>query len=116
AQWTGNKILYDIRDRLFDHIQRLSLRFYAQNKTGEIISRVIHDVEQTKAFVITGLMNIWLDMFTILIAIGIMLTMDVWLTVVAIILFPLYGFAVRYFYSRLRKLTRDRSQALAEVQ
>jgi ATP-binding cassette, subfamily B, putative efflux pump len=116
AQWTGSKILYDIRDRLFDHIQKLSLRFYAQTKTGEVISRVIHDVEQTKAFVITGLMNIWLDMITIIIAVGIMFTMDVWLTLVAIILFPIYGFAVRYFYSRLRKLTRQRSQALAEVQ
>ncbi|WP_188456811.1 ABC transporter ATP-binding protein [Virgibacillus oceani] len=116
AQWVGNKILYDIRDRLFDHIQRLSLRFYSQTKTGEIISRVIHDVEQTKTFVITGLMNIWLDMITILIAIGIMLTMDVWLTIVAIILFPLYGFSVKYFYAKLRRLTRDRSQALAEVQ
>ncbi|MCP3028840.1 ABC transporter ATP-binding protein [Halobacillus sp. A5] len=116
AQWIGSKVLYDIRDKLFDHIQRLSLGFYSRTKTGEIISRVIHDVEQTKTFVITGLMNIWLDMFTIVIAIIIMLTMDPWLTLVAVALFPFYGFAVKYFYARLRKLTRDRSQALAEVQ
>ncbi|WP_077624362.1 ABC transporter ATP-binding protein [Sediminibacillus massiliensis] len=116
AQWTGNKILYDIRDKLFDHIQRLSLRFYSQTKTGEIISRVIHDVEQTKNFVMTGLMNVWLDMITILIAIGIMMAMDFWLTIVAIALFPLYGLAVKIFYGRLRSLTRDRSQALAQVQ
>lgn len=116
AQLTASKILYDIRDKLFDHIQRLSLKYYANTKTGEIISRVIHDVEQTKAFVVTGLMNVWLDLVTIMIAIGIMLTMDVKLTLVSIILFPLYGFSVKYFYARLRKLTRDRSQALAEVQ
>jgi ATP-binding cassette, subfamily B, putative efflux pump len=116
AQWVGNKILYDIRDRLFDHIQKLSLSFYAKTKTGEIISRVIHDVEQTKTFVLTGLMNIWLDLVTILIAIIIMLTMDIPLTIVAIILFPLYGFSIKYFYAKLRRLTRDRSQALAEVQ
>lgn len=42
--------------------------------------------------------------------------MNVWLTIVAIILFPLYGFSVKFFYARLRKLTRDRSQSLAEVQ
>src|SRR5690625_4675217 len=89
AQWVGNKILYDIRDKLFDHIQRLSLKFYSRTKTGEIISRVIHDVEQTKIFVITGLMNIWLDLTTIVIAIVIMLTMDVPLIIVLIILFPL---------------------------
>lgn len=116
AQLTGSKILYDIRDRLFDHLQKLSLKYYSNTKTGEIISRVIHDVEQTKAFVITGLMNVWLDLVTILIAIGIMLTMDVKLTLVSIILFPLYGFSVKFFYSKLRRLTRERSQALAEVQ
>lgn len=116
GQWVGNKVLYDIRDRLFDHIQKLSLKFYSQTKTGEIISRVINDVEQTKNFVITGLMNVWLDLITILIAIGIMLSMDIGLTIVSIILFPFFGFAIKYFYGRLRKLTRDRSQALAEVQ
>src|SRR5699024_362114 len=93
AQWVANKILYDIRDGLFDHIQQLSLKFYSKTKTGEIISRVIHDVEQTKIFVITGLMNIWLDLATIIIAIVIMLTMDVPLTIVAVILFPLFGFS-----------------------
>lgn len=116
AQFVGSKILYDLRDALFDHLQRLSLRFYANRKAGEIISRVIHDVEQTKVFVITGLMNVWLDMATILIAIGIMLSFDVKLTLVAIALFPLYGFAVKYFYGRLRHLTRERSQKLAELQ
>ncbi|PWU66842.1 ABC transporter ATP-binding protein [Gracilibacillus dipsosauri] len=116
AQWTGNKILYDIRERLFDHIQRLSMQFYARTKTGEIISRVVHDVEQTKNFVMTGLMNVWLDMVTILIAIGIMLYLDVWLTIVAIALFPLYGISVKIFYGKLRELTRKRSQALAQVQ
>ncbi|MFD1389745.1 ABC transporter ATP-binding protein [Alkalibacillus flavidus] len=116
AQYVSSKILYDIRDHLFDHIQRLSLKFYSKTKTGEIISRVIHDVEQTKTFVVTGLMNIWLDMATILIALGIMFSLDPLLTLTAIVLFPVYGFSVKYFYSRLRELTRDRSQALAEVQ
>ncbi|WP_449539086.1 ABC transporter ATP-binding protein [Ferdinandcohnia sp. Marseille-Q9671] len=116
AQWVGSKILYDIRDQLFDHIQKLSLRYYANTRAGEVISRVIHDVEQTKTFVITGLMNLWLDLFTIVIAIAIMFTLDVPLTIVSIILFPLYGFSIKYFYGRLRHLTRSRSQALAEVQ
>ncbi|SFE55981.1 ATP-binding cassette, subfamily B, MsbA [Bacillus sp. OV194] len=116
AQWVGSKILYDIRDKLYGHIQRLSLRFYSNNKSGEIISRVINDVEQTKDFVITGLMNVWLDMFTIVIAIVIMATMDGWLTVAALAMLPFYGLSVKYFYTRLRGLTKQRSQALAEVQ
>ncbi|WP_209124196.1 ABC transporter ATP-binding protein [Alkalihalobacillus sp. BA299] len=116
AQWIGSKVLYDIRKKLFSHIQKLSLRYYSNRKVGEIISRVIHDVEQTKNFVITGLMNIWLDLFTILIALAIMFSMNAWLALVAICMFPLYGFSIKFFYSRLRHLTRVRSQALAEVQ
>lgn len=116
AQWTGNKVLYDIRDRLFDHIQRLSLRFYSNHKAGEIISRVINDVEQTKAFVMTGLMNIWLDMSTIIIALAIMFSMNTLLTLISICMFPFYGLSIKVFYTKLRNLTRARSQALAEVQ
>ncbi|MBE4910489.1 ABC transporter ATP-binding protein [Bacillus luteolus] len=116
AQWVGSKILYDIRDQLFRHIQKLSLRYYSNTRIGEVISRVINDVEQTKTFVITGLMNLWLDMITIVIAVAIMVTMDPMLTLVSLVLFPFYGLSVKHFYGRLRSLTRDRSQALAEVQ
>lgn len=116
AQWTASKILYDIRDQLFTHLQKLSLRYYANTRAGEIISRVINDVEQTKNFVITGLMNVWLDIVTIIIAVAIMMSMNVKLTLVSIILFPFYGLSVKYFYGKLRHLTRVRSQALAEVQ
>ncbi|SFM02961.1 ABC transporter ATP-binding protein [Salibacterium qingdaonense] len=116
AQWTGNKVLYDIRDQLFTHIQKLSLRFYSNRKAGEIISRVINDVEQTKNFVITGMMNIWLDLATILIVLVIMLTMNGWLTLVSVSLFPLYIISINYFYTRLRDLTARRSAALADVQ
>lgn len=116
AQSVSNTVLYDIRNRAFDHIQKLSLRYFHNHRAGEVISRVINDVEQTKSFVDTGLMNIWLDLVTLLIALGIMFSMDGWLTLVAICMFPLYGFSVKYFYSRLRHLTRVRSQALASLQ
>ena len=116
AQWTSSKILYDIRDQLYTHIQKLSFKYYSNTKTGEVISRVINDVEQTKTFVITGLMNVWLDLATILIAIVIMFTMDVTLTLVSLILLPLYVFSIKFFFGNLRNLTRKRSQALAEVQ
>lgn len=116
AQWTASKILYDIRDRLFTHMQRLSYKYYSNTRAGEVISRMINDVEQTKTFVVTGLMNLWLDVATIMIAAAIMFTMDVQLTIVSLILFPFYAFSVKYFFGNLRNLTRKRSQALAEVQ
>ena len=116
AQWTSNKILYDIRKQLYNHLQALSVRFYANNQVGQVISRVINDVEQTKDFILTGLMNIWLDCITIIIALSIMFFLDVKLTFAAIFIFPFYNLTVYFFFGRLRKLTRVRSQALAEVQ
>lgn len=116
AQWTANKVLFDIREKLYVHLQKLGLKYYSNKKTGEIISRVINDVEQTKDFVVTGLMNVWIDLTTILITITIMFTMNVKLTFISLLMFPFYGFSVKYFFGNLRKLTRERSQALAEVQ
>ncbi|HEA8320654.1 TPA: SAV1866 family putative multidrug efflux ABC transporter [Staphylococcus aureus] len=116
AQWTSNKILYDIRKKLYNHLQALSARFYANNQVGQVISRVINDVEQTKDFILTGLMNIWLGCITIIIALSIMFFLDVKLTLAALFIFPFYILTVYVFFGRLRKLTRERSQALAEVQ
>lgn len=116
AQWTSNKILYDIRKKLYNHLQALSARFYANNQVGQVISRVINDVEQTKDFILTGLMNIWLDCITIIIALSIMFFLDVKLTLAALFIFPFYILTVYVFFGRLRKLTRESSQALAEVQ
>jgi subfamily B ATP-binding cassette protein MsbA len=116
AQWAASRVLFDIRNRLFDHLQKLSMSYYNNNKVGQIISRVINDVEQTKEFVITGMMNIWLDFTTISIAVGIMFWMDFWMTVISLAIFPIYGVTVKYFFKNLRMFTRERSQALAELQ
>ncbi|WP_293927373.1 ABC transporter ATP-binding protein [Metasolibacillus sp.] len=116
AQNVSNKVLFDIRKELYTHLQKLSLKYYSNTRAGEVISRIINDVEQTKNFIMIGLMNLWLDLVTILIAVAIMLTLDVKLTLVALISFPLYAFSVKYFFGKLRDLTRKRSQALAGVQ
>jgi ATP-binding cassette, subfamily B, putative efflux pump len=116
AQEITSRILYDIRDGLYGHLQKLSLRFYQNHKTGEIISRVMNDVEQTKNIVETGMMNIWLDIFTLTIALGFMFTLNVKLTFVAIAILPLYAISVKALYKRLKLLTKQRSQSLADVQ
>jgi subfamily B ATP-binding cassette protein MsbA len=116
AQHVSNKVLFDIRKEIYAHLQRLSLKYYANTRAGEVISRVINDVEQTKNFVMTGLMNVWLDLAMIVIAVCIMLALDVKLTLVALIAFPFYAISVRFFFGKLRTLTRNRSQALAGVQ
>ena len=116
AQNLSNNILFDIRKELYGHLQRLSLKYYSNTRAGEVISRVINDVEQTKNFVMTGLMNVWLDLATIVIAIIIMFSLNVKLTIVALIALPFYAISVKYFFGKLRDLTRKRSGALAGVQ
>jgi ABC-type multidrug transport system fused ATPase/permease subunit len=116
AQLTTSRILYDLRNYLYDHIQKLSLRYYQNHKTGEIISRMMNDAEQTKNIVETGLMNVWLDLFSLTIAMAFMFHMDFYLTLVSIAIFPFYGLAVKKLYVRMRDLTKSRSQALAEIQ
>ncbi|MGN5456042.1 MAG: ABC transporter ATP-binding protein [Candidatus Kurthia intestinigallinarum] len=116
AQRVSNRILYDIRTKLYEHLQKLGLKFYSNNRVGDVISRTINDVEQTKEFVMTGLMNIWIDLVTVVIAIGIMMMLDVKLTLITLIALPFYMISVKYFFTKLRALTRERSKALAGVQ
>ncbi|MBW7458563.1 multidrug ABC transporter ATP-binding protein, partial [Paenibacillus sepulcri] len=116
AQFTTSRVLFDLRNKLYSHLQLLSIRFYQNRKSGEIISRVMNDAEQTKSLVETGLMNIWLDMFTLVIAVVIMFNMNVPLTFVAIAILPLYAYAVKKLYKRLQAYSRSRSQSLAEMQ
>ncbi|MBP3040496.1 ABC transporter ATP-binding protein [Bacillaceae bacterium Marseille-Q3522] len=116
AQLITSRVLYDMRRKLFIHIQKLSLGYYHNHRTGEVISRMMNDVEQTKSIVETGMMNIWLDLFTLTIALGFMFYMDPVLSIVSIIVFPFFGVAVKTLYRRLKYLTKSRSQALAEMQ
>lgn len=61
-------------------------------------------------------MNVWIDLVTVVIAIGIMLYMDFKLTLVTLIALPFYVISVKFFFTKLRALTRERSKALAGVQ
>lgn len=116
AQRISNRVLYDIRTKMYAHLQKLGLKFYSNNRVGDVISRTINDVEQTKEFVVTGLMNVWIDLVTVFIAIGIMLYMDVKLTLVTLIALPFYIVSVKFFFTKLRFLSKERSRALAGVQ
>ncbi|ULO10364.1 ABC transporter ATP-binding protein [Paenibacillus sp. 19GGS1-52] len=116
AQLITSKVLFDMRNKLYSHLQRLSLRYYQNTKVGEAISRFINDVEQTKNLVEVGMMNIWLDMFTLVFALAFMFYLNPTLALVSIAILPFYAIAVNTLYKRLKILTKDRSQALAGIQ
>ncbi|HZO48860.1 MAG TPA: ABC transporter transmembrane domain-containing protein, partial [Gaiellaceae bacterium] len=52
--WVGERVLADLRNRLFSHLQRLSLGFYERNRTGAIVSRITNDVEALDQLVTDG--------------------------------------------------------------
>ena len=116
AQLITSRVLFDMRNKLYSHLQRLSLRYYQNTKVGEAISRFINDVEQSKNLVEVGMMNVWLDMFTLVFALAFMFYLNPVLALVSIAVLPLYGIAVNTLYKRLKVLTKDRSQALAVIQ
>lgn len=116
AQLITSKVLFDMRNKLYSHLQRLSLRYYQNTKVGEAISRFINDVEQTKNLVEVGMMNVWLDTFTLVFALGFMFYLNPVLALVSISVLPFYAIAVNKLYKRLKLLTKDRSQALAGIQ
>ena len=101
AQYVSNKILYDIRKELYSHLQKLSLSYYSNTRAGEIISRVINDVEQTKNLGTIGLMNVWFDFSTTIIAVVIMFFIFVPLTLVSILAFPFYAYSVKLLYKKI---------------
>lgn len=116
AQLITSKVLFDMRNKLYSHLQRLSLRYYQNTKVGEAISRFINDVEQTKNLVEVGMMNVWLDTFTLVFALGFMFYLNPVLALVSISVLPFYAIAVNKLYKRFKLLTKDRSQALAGIQ
>ena len=64
--WVGERILADLRNRLFDHLQRLSLGFYERNRAGVIISRLTNDVEAIDQLVTDGVTNLVQNTLTLL--------------------------------------------------
>jgi ABC-type multidrug transport system fused ATPase/permease subunit len=64
--WVGERILADLRNRLFDHLQRLSLGFYERNRAGVIISRLTNDVEAIDQLVTDGVTSLVQNTLTLL--------------------------------------------------
>jgi ATP-binding cassette subfamily B protein len=63
-QWLGNRVLFDMRVKLFDHLQMLRLRFYAQRETGRIMQRVTGDLSRLQFFVSEGFQEILVNVLT----------------------------------------------------
>ena len=108
--YVGQRIITDMRDRLYHHIQTLSLSFMTKTPTGVLISRITNDVNLMQGVVSTAVSSVLRDAFTIFGLIGVVFYRDWKLASLAFIVFPIVVFPIVRFGRKLRKVsTRGQS-------
>ena len=98
--WVGERILADLRVRLFEHLQRLSLGFYERNRAGVIISRLTNDVEAIDQLVTDGVTSLVQNTLTLLGTAIILFILDWRLALATCAVIPLMGVATAIFRTR----------------
>jgi ATP-binding cassette, subfamily B, bacterial len=102
----GQWVTYDLRRAIYAHIQRLSLAFHDQKRTGDLISRVTSDVDDIQSFIASGLLSSLINVITLVGMVGVMFWINWQFTLIALSIAPLL-FAVVYTYTRrIKKATR----------
>lgn len=98
----GQSVIYDLRDRMFRHLQQLNFRFYDNQATGRIMSRLTSDVDAINQLVSSGLVSIFADSMVLLLIMFTMLQMNWRLALVSFLTVPLLVAVLQWFKHRLR--------------
>jgi subfamily B ATP-binding cassette protein MsbA len=101
--FVGLRIIADIREKLYNHLQTLSLSFFTKTPTGILISRITNDVNLVQGAVSNTIAGFFKDTFTILFLIGVAFHQSWKLAIIALIIFPLSIIPIREFGKRMRK-------------
>jgi subfamily B ATP-binding cassette protein MsbA len=113
--FAGLRIVADMREKLYNHLQNLSLSFFTQTPTGVLISRITNDVNLIQAAVSNAITGLIKDAFTILGLIGVVFYRNWKLGIIAFIIFPLAIFPIKEFGKRLRKFSRKSQQRMGSI-
>jgi ATP-binding cassette, subfamily B, putative efflux pump len=105
AGLAGYKAVFDLRQKLFEHIMRMSASFFDRNRSGSIVSRLINDVTIMQNLVGNALTNVWMDSAAIVVVLFFLLRIDVSVTLVALATFPIYMYVFRKFQREIREAT-----------
>ena len=84
----GQSIIFDLRTRLFEHLQKLSLSFYSHYSVGRVITRVINDVGVLREFIVWAILAVARDLFTLVGILVVMLTLNVRLSLLTFAVLP----------------------------
>jgi ABC-type multidrug transport system fused ATPase/permease subunit len=113
--WTGERVLADLRNKLFRHLERLSLGFYERNRAGVIISRITNDVEALDQLVTDGVTSLIQNTLLLLGTAVVLFLLDWRLALATLTVVPLMALATAWFRSRSNRAYRNVRERLALV-
>jgi ATP-binding cassette subfamily B protein/subfamily B ATP-binding cassette protein MsbA len=108
--WVGQSIIYDLRKKLFTHLQDLSLGFYSHYSVGRVITRAINDVETLRDFMTWAVLAIARDIFTLGLIIFVMLDMDLHLALLTFSVLPIM-MLITIFFRRASRIAYRKVRA-----
>ncbi len=111
----GEGIIYDLRRELFDHLQSMSLGFFTNTKTGELMSRLNSDVVGAQQAVSSTFVTLISNVFAVVATLFIMVRLEWRLTLLAVSILPLFIIASRQVGKRLRIIRRTQMEANADM-
>lgn len=113
--YIGLRIVTDMRNKLYEQIQKQSLSFFAQHPTGLLMSRITNDVASIQNSASDVVTSIFKDTFTIISLVGVIFYTDWKLAFVAMIIFPLTIYPISKFGRKIRKVTTSTQISMATL-
>jgi ATP-binding cassette, subfamily B, multidrug efflux pump len=114
-QWTGQKIMFDLRRDIFRHMQRMHVGFFDIHPVGRLVTRITSDVDAINEMFTDGVLAIVNDIFMLTIMACVMLAISWWLALLAFAVLPLILIVTRLFRDHVRESYRRVRTAIARI-
>jgi ATP-binding cassette, subfamily B, multidrug efflux pump len=114
-QWTGQKVMFDLRSQIFRHLQHMHVAFFDKNPVGRLVTRVTTDVDALNEMFTAGVVSIFEDVFVLAFILAIMLNMNWKLALVTFAVLPLIVYATKVFRDKVRDSYRRIRTAIARI-
>jgi ATP-binding cassette subfamily B multidrug efflux pump len=115
TQWIGQRTIFDLRMQIFEHLQKLGLKFFDKNPIGRLITRVTNDVEVLNEMFSSGIVMVFSDVFTIIGILYFMFTMNWQLALISLSVLPILFYATFLFRRKARESYRDVRLQVARI-
>jgi ATP-binding cassette subfamily B multidrug efflux pump len=114
-QWTGQKVMFDLRRQIFRHLQRLHVAFFDKNPVGRLVTRVTTDVDALNEMFTSGVVSIFEDLFVLFGILGVMLCMNWKLALITFAVLPFIVYSTKIFRDLVRDSYRRIRVAIARI-